>query len=121
FSPSDDPYEVVARDGVVSVKFTEIPGSYRLKGQQTTAVLRGFSVNLPPEATDLTRIDPAQLDTLLGADRYDLVRADGDISIESEARAGREFFPWLMVGLALVLAMEHLLANRFYKPEAATA
>lgn len=121
FSPSDDPYEVVARDGVVSVKFTEIPGSYRLKGQQTTAVLRGFSVNLPPEATDLTRIDPAQLDTLLGADRYDLVRADGDISIESEARAGREFFPWLMVGLALLLAMEHLLANRFYKPEAATA
>ena len=41
--------------------------------------------------------------------------AKGDIVREiGEARMGREFFPWLMVAVVFVLAMEHLMANRFY-------
>lgn len=117
FSPSDDPYEVVARDGRVTVKFTDLPGAYRLKGQRDGIVLRGFSVNLAPRATDLTRLDPLLLDEYLGKDRYQMARTQEEITLEGEERAGREFFPWLMLALALVLAFEHVLANRFYKPE----
>jgi len=32
-----------------------------------------------------------------------------------EARMGREFYPFLLPLLALILGLEHLLANRFYR------
>jgi hypothetical protein len=117
FSPNDEPYEVAARDGRVTVKFTDLPGSYRLKGDLGGVVLRGFSVNLAPSATDLARLEEGKLDELLGKDRYDLARTQEDITLEGEERAGREFFPWLMLCLVLVLAFEHVLANRFYGVE----
>lgn len=117
FSPSDDPYEVAARDSRVAVKFTDIPGAYRLKGERNGVVLRGFAVNLPPQATELTRLEPAQLDEILGKDRYHLARDQDEITLEGEERAGREFFSWLMLGLALMLGFEHVLSNRFYKAE----
>ena len=46
---------------------------------------------------------------------YSLARNRDEVNREiGEARMGREFFPWLMLVVAIVLAMEHLLANRFY-------
>jgi hypothetical protein len=117
FAPTDDPYEVPARDQRLTIKFTDIPGAYRLKGELSGPVIRGFSVNLSPEATELARLERDKLDDLLGKDRYQLARTEEEITLESEARAGREFFSWLMVGLAVILGMEHVLANRFYKPE----
>lgn len=121
FSPSDDPYEVAARDGRLAIKFTDIPGAYRLKGDQGGVVLRGFSVNLSPQATDLTRLEAGKLDDLLGQGRYRLAKTQEEITLEGEERAGREFFPWLMLGLALMLGLEHVLANRFYQPSAQAA
>jgi hypothetical protein len=32
-----------------------------------------------------------------------------------EARAGREFYPFLLVVVVLILGMEQALANRFYR------
>jgi hypothetical protein len=32
-----------------------------------------------------------------------------------EARIGREFYPYLLVLLAVVLGLEHVFSNRFYK------
>jgi hypothetical protein len=121
FSPTDDPYEVTARDGEVTVKFTDIPGAYRLKGQLERPIVRGFSVNLAPSATELTRITAASLDEQLGQSRYRLVKSQEEITVEGEERVGREFFSYLALALALVLAWEHVLSNRFYKQPAETA
>lgn len=118
FTPLDDPYDISARDGRVTVKFTERPGAYRLKGQfNNQPVLRGFSVNLALSATDLTRISREELDARLGKNRYQFARTQDEIVLGGEDRAGREFYPLLALGLALILGIEHVFSNRFYKEE----
>jgi hypothetical protein len=116
FTPLGQPQESVAAEGRVVVRFTEYPGAYRLKGFRDGPVVRGFSVNLPESASRLQRIDREQLDGLLGADRYHFARNRDEIVLGiGRARRGVEFYPWLIGLVALVLAMEQLLANRFYR------
>jgi hypothetical protein len=116
FTPREEPQETTAREGSLVVRFTERPGAYRLKGFRGGPVVRGFAVNLPAEASDLSRLPREQLDTLLGKDRYQLARSREEIVREvGETRVGREFYPYLLAVLAIVLALEHLLGNRFYR------
>ena len=62
------------------------------------------------------------MDELFGENRYKLARSRKDIQREvGESRVGREFYPYLLVLLALVLSLEHLLANRFYRRQGAEA
>lgn len=110
------PQTVRSDDGRLTLPFTSAPGAYRLKGIDAELLL-GFSVNLPLEASDLTRADRARLDAVIGKDRYELARETSDIVREQgEARVGREFFPLLALLLVGVLGVEALLANRFYRP-----
>ncbi|HPM84827.1 MAG TPA: BatA domain-containing protein [Candidatus Anammoximicrobium sp.] len=116
FTPLDQPQDVTAAEGQVVVKFTELPGAYRLKGFLQRPVVRGFSVNLPESASQLTRLAREDLDELLGAGRYHFARSQDEIVLGvGEARMGREFYPFLLPLLALILGLEHLLANRFYR------
>jgi hypothetical protein len=96
-----------------------LPGAYRLKGKLSDdgpVVTRGFCVNLSPQATDLTPAAPGRLDELLGPDRYQLARNREEINREiGEARIGREFYPYLLTMLAVVMALEYLLSNLFYR------
>jgi hypothetical protein len=93
------------------------PGTYRLKATDDGA-LRGFSVNLPVEASDLKRAQPQALDGVLGAGHYKVARQKEEIVREQgQQRMGREFFPLLALLLACVLGLEALLANRFYRAE----
>ncbi len=116
FTPLDQPQDVTAADGHVVVKFTEYPGAYRLKGFRGEAVVRGFSVNLPQSASELDRITRVELDEMLGADRYHFARNTDEIVVGvGQARLGREFYPFLVTLVALMLAVEHVLANRFYR------
>lgn len=116
FTPLDQPQDVTADEGQVVVKFTELPGAYRLKGFLQQPLVRGFAVNLPESASELTRLERAALDELLGAERYHYARSQDEIVLGvGEARLGREFYPFLLLLLALVLGLEHLLANRFYR------
>lgn len=116
FTPLEEPQEVRAHEGEVVVRFTEHAGAYRLKGVRGGPIARGFSVNVPPQATDLTRLPPEQLDELLGKGRYQLARNQDEIQLEvGEARVGREFYSHLLVMFVVILSLEHLLANRFYK------
>jgi hypothetical protein len=101
FTPLDEPQDLVPRNGLVVVPFTEFAGAYRLKGQRDGPVMRGFAVNLHAAASDLTRVP---------RDRHEIVLEVG------EARVGREFYPFLLLALAVVLGLEHVLANRFYRP-----
>jgi hypothetical protein len=116
FTPLEEPQEITARADQLAVSFTERPGAYRLKGNRGGPVVRGFAVNLPPEVSDLARLEKGQLDELLGAGRYQLAKSQEEIVREvGETRVGREFYPYLLAVLAMVLGVESLLANRFYK------
>lgn len=99
------------------------PGNYVLIGgdnQWTT----GFSMNVLPAESDLTRVSAEQIEALFGPGS--LLPLGHNINFR-EALEGRwtqpvELFPWLMVGLLLALAIENLLANKFYRqPQAAPA
>jgi hypothetical protein len=116
FTPLDEPQDVVPRAGRLVVPFTEFAGAYRLKGQRGGPVVRGFAVNLPDTASHLTRLPRVRLDALLGEGRYRYARDRDEIELEvGEARVGREFYPFLLLALVLVLGVEHALANRFYR------
>jgi len=101
----------------VSVPGTAAPGNYRVRaGGSEGGVDRGFSANIKEEATNLARIQPAALDDMLGAARYRLAhgREEIDRSV-SVGRVGRELYPYMICIVALALALEHVLGNRFYR------
>jgi hypothetical protein len=111
------PQTVRVDDDQLRLPHAATPGTYRLKATDDGA-LRGFSVNLPVEASDLKRIEPKQLDAMLGAKQYKIARQREEIVREQgQQRMGREFFPLLAVLLACVLGLEALLANRFYRAQ----
>jgi hypothetical protein len=118
FTPLDEPQDLLARDGRVTVRFTDNPGAYRLRGQRSGPIVRGFAVNLPADAGDLTRMPADELTEILGRDRFHLARSKEEIDRAVGAdRIGSEFYPLLMLLLVLALASEQVLANRFYRKE----
>jgi hypothetical protein len=100
----------------LSIAATETLGNYRVRaGGQTEKLDRGFSVNLPAELSQLERTDSSKLIDALGKDRTKVARTPEEIEVRvGLARSGRELFPALILAVALVLAAESLLANRFY-------
>jgi hypothetical protein len=100
----------------LSIAATETLGNYRVQaGGETARLDRGFSVNLRPELTQLERVDAEKVVSTLGKERARVARTQGEIEVRvGLARSGRELFPALILALALVLAAEGLLANRFY-------
>lgn len=100
----------------VAVTATEQVGNYRLQAGGSEGVDFGFSVNYAPEQTRLDRLSDQELAGLFGPIKYRLARTraqiDRDVSV---GRVGRELYPSLILVLALVLGLEMLVADRFYK------
>src|SRR5262245_3920441 len=116
FTPLDQPQDVLAKDGRVTIRFTDQPGSYRLRGQKAGPLVRGFAVNLAGDTSDLGRLPLERLDEILGHGRYQIARSKDEINrAVGKDRIGSEFYPLLVTLLALVLGIEHVLANRFYR------
>ena len=116
FPPHGEPYEVRAGDDSLTLRFTELPGNYYLKGNRGGVVQRGFSVNLPEQASDLTRANVADIERILGRGRLRILRQWEQIEREQgQQRVGREFYPLLMVLAAVLFGVESLFANRFYR------
>ena len=104
-----------AGDGQLRIPWLEHAGHYRLKGIQRPDVLRGLSANLPAAASDLRRRTPEELAQFFPADRFQIARDLDELSRQQDSRrTGREFYPFLAVLLALLLATEQILADRFY-------
>jgi hypothetical protein len=81
---------------------------------------RGFSVNLPVEMSRLERVDGKELVKNFGSERARIARSRDDIEVRvGQGRLGRELFPALILFVALALAAEQLLANRFYGTQSA--
>jgi hypothetical protein len=116
FTPRGAASELVSRDGLLTISTTNELGIFRLKGSRGGPQTRGFSVRLPAGATDLTRIPAAQLEEAFGKDRFQVARNLSEIEHSlTSARRGRDFYPMIISLLAIVFALENLLANRFYK------
>ena len=99
------------------VTATEQPGNYRVQaGGLASGVDRGFSVNLAPEQTQLDRLDDKQAKELFGPFKVPIAHSREQINRSINiARVGRELYPPLIFLVAMVLAMEYFVANRFYK------
>lgn len=99
------------------VTSTDREGNYRVQaGGSTGGVDRGFSVNLSRTQTDLERIDQTQLKTVFGETPYRLARDSNQLEGNvTEGRVGRDLYPLVILLVALVLGLEQVMANRFYK------
>jgi hypothetical protein len=118
FTPLDEPQDVLARDGRLTIRFTDNPGAYRLRGHRGAPIVRGFAVNLPADVGDLTRFSDEKLKDLLGAERFHLAHNQEEINrAVGTDRIGSEFYPLLMLLLVVALAGEQILGNRFYRKE----
>jgi hypothetical protein len=101
----------------LSIASAESLGNYRVRaGGEKEQLDRGFSVNLPLETTRLERADITALVKSLGTQRTRVARTRDEIELRvGVGRVGHELFPALILAVALVMAAEQLLANRFYE------
>lgn len=99
-----------------------LPGNYQVVGPDGSPAGR-FSVNVPPEESDLGRIPVEQVEAVLGSGS--LVPLDPKVSLLEavQKRRGHPLPPslWLVVGLLALFAIETLAANCFYRRESPAA
>ena len=118
FSPIEDkpPTNLNSVDNQIRFRFNDSPGHYRFRGVfDDQVLLRGFSSNLPLEATDLTRIGSNDLDEILGPERYQLATDKSEITRQQgTTRRGQELYPFIVVMMLMILGLEYLMSNRFY-------
>jgi hypothetical protein len=101
----------------LSIASTEELGNYRVRaGGEQEKLDRGFSANLPVEISRLERVAVPELIKSLGNERTRTARTREEIEVRvGVGRVGHELFPALILAVALALAAEQLLANRFYE------
>jgi len=120
-APGDLQFSLTAdlKQNVLVVTSTDQAGNYRLQaGGRAEGVERGFSVNLAMDQTRLDRVNEQQLGKFFEPRDYRLARTTEQLERDvSTARVGRELFPSLIVIVALLLGMEYVLANRFYRKQ----
>ncbi len=76
----------------------------------------GFSVNAPLAETEFVPLESGDLDSLFGKDGYKLAKDADDFTVAvNKVRMGQELFPWLMFLILMLVTLENLLANRFYR------
>jgi hypothetical protein len=97
-------------------------GNYTIYGQnpdQPREIVMKFSVNTPGTESDLTRAPRDQIEKLLGAESVVPQDRKTPLADSLSWNEPLELFPWLMIVLLFLLALESLLANRFYRQEPA--
>ena len=92
------------------------PGNFRVYGNDGKP-MAAFSLNIPPEESQLVPVAAEKIETLFGPNS--ILSLDQKANLH-EALQGHwsqpvELLPWLMVLLLLLLAIENLLANKFYR------
>ena len=117
------PEQIVAPSGTADLKLrqAQAPGNYVLKGQANDAEANSwtaaFSVNVASEESDLSRVPPREIESLFGPDAVIAAGRKTNIRdiLKGHWSEPVELFPLLMVILLLILAVENLLANKFYR------
>jgi hypothetical protein len=118
-APSEEGFRSTSpNDPRIVVSVPAEVGNYRVE-QREAGLDRGFSVNLPAEESDLTQASEADLKAVFGETEFRLARDTSAIERNvTKVRVGTELFPWVMMLVAVILGLEHVLANRFYKDAA---
>src|SRR3954468_6851250 len=100
----------------LSIATIEALGNYRVRaGGRQERLDRGFSVNAPAEMSRLVRVPAADAVKALGSERARVATNRDELPLRvGLGRIGREFFPILILIVALAMAAEQLLSNRFY-------
>ena len=98
-----------------------LPGNYLVEsaGGEVVQRLGGFSVNMPAEESDLARVPAEELESVLGQGA--VVPVDRKANLK-DSLAGNwlepvELFSVLMAALLVILAVENLVSNKFYRRE----
>ena len=116
--PVGDPLPQSLSPGLQEIVITSTRevGNYRVTSGGERALLdRGFSVNAKGDVGQLEGRPFDQISATLGSDRVKLATGRNQLtSTINLGRVGRELYPWLVSLLALVLAGEQLLSDRFY-------
>jgi hypothetical protein len=100
----------------LAVTATDQVGNYRVQAGGSKGVDLGFSVNYAPDQTRLDRLSDKELAGLFGPVKYQLARTREQLDRNmSVGRVGRELFPLLIVIVAVILGLEMLVSNRFYR------
>lgn len=93
------------------------PGNYAVFDSITNQRVASFSLNPPAAESQLDRLPIEQIDALLGPGN--VLTPERGLSLPDVIRGHwlqpLELFPWLMILVLLVLAVENLLANKFYR------
>lgn len=118
FSPDKLSFPVTAdtKRNVLTITATDQVGNYRVQAGGTAGVDLGFSVNYAIDQTRLDRLAEQELSGIFGPVKFRLAKTreqiDRDIAM---GRVGRELYPPLILLVALILGMEMVAANRFYR------
>jgi hypothetical protein len=76
----------------------------------------GFSMNPPRTESIFEPLKSEQLDAIFGKDGYALAEDAASLKkYQDTVRVGNELFPWLMMLILIIVTLENLLANTFYK------
>ncbi|MGO9812468.1 MAG: BatA domain-containing protein [Isosphaeraceae bacterium] len=76
----------------------------------------GFSLNPPRSESQLVPLETKELDAIFGKDGYALAEDAATLQkYQDTVRVGNELFPWLMMLILIIVTLENLLANTFYK------
>jgi hypothetical protein len=94
---------------------TVLPGNYTLAGADNNPVTC-FSLNPPPQECELGRVPVEEIEALFGAGA--VLKLDKGDSLRDALQGPVRLLPWLMVLVVLLLAVESLVANKFYRREA---
>lgn len=97
---------------------TGVPGNYKLTAPNPDWV-EGFSLNVPAEESNLEKVPVEAIEDVTGKESVVAVgREMRLLDILGTIEAGRqpvELFPWLLIGVLMLLVLEALVANRFYR------
>lgn len=94
------------------------PGNFKVFGSEGPAIA-GFSVNVNPEESQLGRLPVEQVETLFGPGTVLPVdhKTTFHDAMQNHWNQPVELLPWLMLLVLLVLVVENLLGNKFYRRE----
>ena len=77
----------------------------------------GFSLNVPADESTLVKVPVEGIEDLTG--KNSVVPVDRNLSLwDALSRTFNQpidLFPWLLIAVLLLLALEGLIANRFYR------
>jgi hypothetical protein len=114
---TNEPDSNTSSDGGMILETPESLGHYRIAGGQgDQAFQKVFSVNPNAAESRLEPLSATELTAVFGEGNYAVARTADELrEVMGDVRIGRELYPWLMPLLVLIFAVEHVLANRFYK------